>query len=125
MTDAVNRLGPRHVADVIPDAAEAAAEVRVLPVEKVTLVESVHLLERIPPGQHARTRKPIDDDTFVPAADCGLADHVASGNWQPRQDPSERAGTSEKPREHVRVAPGATLDRAVCVQNARAHESAV
>ena len=41
MTDLVNRGGARHVSHLIPERAHSPAQVRILPVQEVALVESL------------------------------------------------------------------------------------
>ena len=57
----VGHLGGREVGHPPPGPAQPPAQVDVLGVHEVRLVEPAHLLEGRPPDQEARPRHPVDD----------------------------------------------------------------
>ena len=58
----VNRSRPRDVPDVKTTSTKPAAEIRILPVQEVALIEPAHLVQSVPAREHAGAGHPVDVD---------------------------------------------------------------
>ena len=109
----------------MPLVPEPAAQVSILPVQEVPLVEPPDSRERLAPGHHAGARDPVDRETLAARDALGIRTHVAPRQSGIGKEAREQGRTAEESREQRWIAASAALDTAIVVQDPRSGDGAL
>ena len=121
LPDLVHYRCPRHVARLPAGISQSSAQISIFPVQKIAVRQSPS-----PPTSASRRASMQAPDTQstrrlgIALSDARGRGKISAHDSPIRKPAREQRRTAEQPCEHVRVAPGAFLQRAVRVEDFRA-----